>query len=83
MTIMGFLKVVILCCLGTNHEELADEHTDAADEKLSAYNDNPSTTDLWIAANKTSNEVLRLIVTAYELNTPTLNMHIQEIITSN
>lgn len=83
MTIMDIMKILIPCCLGTNYEELIDEHTYATDEKLRTYNDDPSTVDPWIAALKTSKEVLRLIVAAYELNTPALNMHVQEIITSN
>ena len=83
MTTMDIMKMLTPCCLGTNYEEITDEHTDTVNDKLNVYNDEPSTADPWIAANKTSDKLLHLITTTNVLNTPTSNMHMQEIITSN
>jgi len=76
--------MLIPCCLGAGHEELIDELSDAAvTEKFGAYTDVPSAIELQAAANKTSDKLLHLITKTDVLNTPTSNMHMQEIITSN
>lgn len=80
---MDIIKRFIPCCLGASHDELLDESTGAVGEKCLAYTDNPSTTELQSTAHQTSIRVLRLITTTDALNTPALNMHMQEIITSN
>jgi hypothetical protein len=80
---MDIIKLLTPCCLSVNHDELIDEHTDPAAEKLTAYTDFPSAAELQSAANETSNEILHLIFTTKAFNTYTINVQMHEIISSS
>lgn len=82
MAIMGLMKMLIPCCLGVNHTELIDEHTDPAAEKSIPYTDAPSAVELQSAATETSGKLFRFVMTNSTPNTLTFNMHIQETINS-
>jgi hypothetical protein len=80
---MDIIKLLTSCCLSVNHNELIDEHTDPATEKLVAYTDFPSATELQSAAKRTSDKFLHLIFTAKAFNTSTINLQMHEIISSS
>lgn len=77
------MKVFIPCCLGLSHNDNHNEdHIYSAAEKLTAYTDALSPTELDNAAQETSIKLFHFITTTNSVNIPASNMQIQEIMTS-
>jgi hypothetical protein len=80
---MKILKVLVPCCFSVSRDNLIDEHTNSSAERLTSYTRFPSDIELQSAADKTCDKLLHFITTTDTLNTPTSNVQMQDIITSD
>jgi hypothetical protein len=80
---MKILKILVRFCFGARRDNLIDELTNTSAEKLTSYTRFPSDTELESAADETCDKILQLITTTNASDMPTLNVQIQEIVTSS
>jgi hypothetical protein len=80
---MKILKILVRFCFGARRDNLIDELTNTPAEKFTSYTRFPSDTELESAADETCDKILQLITTTNASDMPTLNVQIQEIVTSS
>jgi hypothetical protein len=79
---MKILKTLLRRCFSASRDDLIDEHNNSSAEKLTSYTRFPSDIELESAADERCDKIIQLITTTNAIDMPTLNVQIQEIVTS-